>query len=91
MCIRDRYIGIQSTQQVTVDVIRTTISDHYAILTSFTKEESKKKETSVTKRWLTNDSYKAIATLLGGKDWTPMETLDCEAATNFLEAKKLKH
>ena len=85
------YIGIQSTQQVTVDVIKTTFSDHYATLTSFTTEDSKKKQISVTKRWLTNDSYKAIATLLGGEDWSPMENLDCEAATNFLETKILKH
>ena len=34
-----------------------------------------------------SDSYKAIATLLGGEDWSPMENLDCEAATNFLETK----
>ena len=45
-----------------------TLSDHYATLTSFTTEDSKKKKVSVTKRWLTNDSYKAIATLLGGED-----------------------
>ena len=36
------YIGIQSTQQIAVDVIRTTLSDHYATLTSFTTEDSKK-------------------------------------------------
>ena len=38
------YIGIQSTQQVTVDVIRTTLSDHYATLTTFTAIDSKKKK-----------------------------------------------
>jgi len=81
------YISIQSNQPVTTDVIRTTLSDHYATLTSFTTADSKKEKISVTKRWLTSESYTAIATILGGEDWTPMVNLDCEAATDFLETK----
>ena len=45
--------------------------------------------TDYTKNFLFSVSYwyKAIATILGGEDWTPMLNLNCEAATNFLETK----
>ena len=81
------YVSIQSNQPVTADVIRTTLSDHYATLTSFTSVNSKKEKKPVTKSWLTTESYKALATILGGEDWTPMINLNCEAATEFLETK----
>ena len=81
------YVSIQSNQPVTADVIRTTLSDHYATLTSFTSVNSKKEKNTVTKSWLTTESYKALATILGGEDWTPMINLNCEAATEFLETK----
>ena len=37
------------------------------------------------KRWFKAESYVELATLLGATDWSPMETMNCEEASEYLE------
>ena len=37
------------------------------------------------KRWFKAESYVELATLLGATDWSPMETMSCEEASEYLE------
>ena len=81
------HVYTKSKKKIKTDVIISRISDHYATLTSFINDKQSRKKTSITKRWFKAESYIELATLLGATDWSPMETMSCEDASNYLESK----
>ena len=54
-------------------------------MTNFINDKQSRKKTSITKRWFKAESYLELATLLGATDWSPMETITCEEASEHLE------
>ena len=81
------HVYTKSKKKIKTDMIISRISDHYATLTSFINNKQSRKKTSITKRWFKAESYIELATLLGATDWSPMETMSCEDASNYLESK----
>ena len=81
------HVYTKSKRTLKTDVVLTTISDHYATLTSFNDLLVKRKDIKVTKRWFVKDTYDKLATILGATDWTEMSEMSCDQAATHLEMK----
>ena len=81
------HVYTSSRRKLKVDVITSQISDHYATLTNFLNDKQDRKKVKITKRWFKNESYLELATILAATDWSPMEAMNCEDSSEYLESK----
>ena len=77
----------KSKSTIATDVIASDISDHFLTLTTYSNSSSKRAKTSITKRWLTFDSYAQLQQLLKAENWDCMEAMLLEESTNYLTSK----
>ena len=66
------------------DVIVTDISDHYATYTTLQGKIKTKDEIKCTKRWFKVDDYIKLKELLSVEDWSCMNSMSLDRATNHL-------
>ena len=78
------HVYTRSKKTLVTDVVLSTISYHYATLTSFVSTKMERKKIKITKRWFTQESYEQIATYLGGMDWAEMDAMNCDNAAIHL-------
>ena len=81
------HVYTKSKNTIATDVIASDISDHFLTLTTYSNNSSKRAKTSITKRWLTFDSYAQLQQLLKAENWDCMEAMSLEESTNYLTNK----
>ena len=79
------HVYTSSRRKLKTDVITSQISD--ATLTSFLNDKQDRKKIKITKRWFKDESYLELATILAATDWSPMEAMNCEDSSEYLESK----
>lgn len=74
-------------RSVHCDIVTRKISDHLAIICNIEVAKAPNDSKIVTKGWFTNEKYYSLALLLGDEDWSPMDSMNTDEASEFLDAK----
>jgi exonuclease III len=81
------YVNLKACSSTSTYVITTDISDHFATLTTHSRNNKAKARQKVTKRWFTPVAYDMLSTMLEATDWSPMKDMNADEGANYLELK----
>ena len=78
------HVYSKSTLPSRSDIIQEDLADHYLVLTTFLEWQNEPKKHSITKRWFEPNSYDNLKILLGAEDWSDMDDMNLDMATDHL-------
>jgi hypothetical protein len=78
------HVYTNSKKKLVSDVLMADISDHQPVFTFYDDRTQGKKKIKITKRWLKNDDYGKLDSMLSQRNWSEMTKLSLEDKCNYL-------
>ena len=78
---------VRTKADIQTDVIIADLSDHFILLTTFLNKRKKRAKQSITKRWLKDEHYDIISTMIAAENWDILRDMNAEESASCLVSK----